>query len=68
MISHMNERELTDYIDEKKAFKALMNEHRYKSQNIREKDKEFKDSYLCSFIHKSDFKTLTLDRFKNFVK
>ena len=65
MTCKMNERQLTDYIDEKKAFKALMNHHRYTTHHMRDKDKEYKDNYLCSFIHKSNFKSRTLDRFKS---
>jgi hypothetical protein len=55
MASKFNERELREYVDEKNAFKALMNEHRYRAPMTRDKDKEYKDTYLCSFIHKSTF-------------
>ena len=68
MTSQFNERELREYVDEKNAFKALMKEHRYKAPLMRDKDKEYKDTYLCSFIHKSNFKAGALDRFKLHVE
>ena len=44
----MSTSELNNYIDEKLSFKALAKDHVYKTPQKRDKDKEFKDNYLCS--------------------
>ena len=49
----MSKQELSEYIDEKETFNAMVREHEYKMGNLRDKDKEFRDQYLRSFIHKS---------------
>lgn len=46
--SEMSTSELNNYIDEKLSFKALAKDHVYKTPQKRDKDKEFKDNYLCS--------------------
>ena len=64
----MTQRQITEYIDSKNAFQAMCKEHYYKAPAIRDKDKLLRDNYLRSFIHKQDFKTNTLTRFKDNVK
>jgi hypothetical protein len=46
----------------------MCKEHYYKAKNIRDKDKLLRDNYIRSFIHKQDFKTLTLKNFKQEVR
>jgi hypothetical protein len=46
----------------------MCKEHYYKAPNIRDKDKLLRDNYLRSFIHKQEFKTVTLTRFKQNVR
>ena len=51
------EEELRDYLDEKAAFNAMCKENQYEFGTIREKDKEYKETYMKSFIHRSEFKS-----------
>ena len=60
----MDREELTEYVDEKAAFYAMVKENAYQSKQVRDKDKDFRDNYLKSFIHKSDFCSRTLKKFK----
>jgi|TARA_B110001469_G_C9632331_1_gene316476 hypothetical protein len=48
----MKEQQIVEYIDEKNAFASLVKEHQYQAGVMRDKDKEFKDTYLKSFIHR----------------
>ena len=56
--------QLQEYIDEKNAFLSMVKENDYQSAKVRDKDKDYRDNYLKSFVHKSEFKTRTLSRFK----
>ena len=60
----MTKDEITEYIDEKSAFVAMVKENGYQSKKVRDKDKDLRDNYLKSFIHKSDFCSRTLKKFK----
>ena len=62
--SDMSQKMLSEYIDSKNAFLAMCKEHYYKAPAIRDKDKLLRDNYLRSFIHKQEFKTKTLTKFK----
>ena len=42
----------------------MVKENGYQSKKTRDKDKDFRDNYLKSFIHKSDFCSKTLKKFK----
>jgi hypothetical protein len=42
----------------------MVKENNYQSRKVRDKDKDFRDNYLKSFIHKSDFCSKTLKKFK----
>lgn len=55
---------LTEYINAFNSFKALCIEHRYKQCNLRDKDKEYRDNYLRSFIHRHEFSSASLNKFK----
>ena len=59
--------DITDYIDAKNAFKAMIKEFQYQKGNIRDKDKQFRDVYLKSFIHRSHFGAKALINFKHKV-
>jgi len=52
--------QLREYIDEKSAFQALVKEHAYQVGTVKEKEKEFGDNYMKSFIYRSNFKSKTL--------
>lgn len=67
-LANMNEDELIEYIDQKNAFKALNKEIEYQIGIIKEKDKEFKENYMKSFIHRSNFLSKTLSEFKGRVE
>lgn len=56
----MTRDELTEYVDEKAAFVAMVKENTYQSRRVRDKDKDYRDNYLKSFIHKSLFGSKTL--------
>jgi hypothetical protein len=62
------ENELIDYIDERAAFNAMCKENNYENGTVREKDKEFKETYMKSFIHRSEFKSEKLTQFKKKVE
>jgi hypothetical protein len=66
--AHMNNKMIREYIDEKNAFNALVKEHMYNTPTIKEKEKEYSDVYMKSFIHRSNFTTATLQKFKQQVK
>lgn len=65
--AHMNNHMIREYIDEKNSFNALVKEHMYNTPTIKEKDKEFSDIYMKSFINRTDFKKQTLRNFKEQV-
>jgi hypothetical protein len=67
-LANMNEDELIEYIDQKNAFKALNKELEYQIGTIKEKDEEFKENYMKSFIHRSNFVSETLSAFKGRVE
>ena len=60
----LSKNEIQDYIDERSAFQAMVKEHEYQCRNVRDKDKDYRDNYLKSFIHKSAFESGTLTKFK----
>lgn len=60
--------EIQEFVDEKNTFKAMCKQHAYKVPYIRDKDKEFRDNYIKSFIHGQHFETDTLLKFKENVK
>ena len=43
----------------------MVKENEYQSTKVRDKDKDYRDNYLKSFIHKSGFESRTLSKFKN---
>jgi len=65
---HMTPEDLVEYVDEKNAFKAMEKEHEYQIGMIRDKDKEFRENYLKSFVHRRAFDTQALTKFKNHVR
>lgn len=48
----MNRKKLQEYVDEKNAFNALVKELQYKNRTVRDKEKEYTDAYMKSFIQK----------------
>ena len=64
----MEEEALIDYLDERNAFNALVKEHEYQIGKVKDKDKEYKENYMKSFIHRSNFMSETLSAFKSRVE
>lgn len=60
----MTKEQLAEYVDEKAAFVAMVKESAYQTGRVRDKDKDYRDNYLKSFIHKSEFASRTLKKFK----
>ena len=42
----------------------MVKEHQYQHGKLKEKDKDYKETYMKSFIHRSNFKSNTLSKFK----
>ena len=63
----MKKSELREYIDELNAFKAMAKEIQHRAANVRDKDKDYRDNYMKSFIHRSRFRSRTLAKFKKGV-
>lgn len=63
-----DDKKLQEYVDEKNAFTALVKELQYRNRTVRDKEKEYTDAYMKSFIQKKHFKTGTLQRFKEAVR
>ena len=55
MRSLMSKEEIKDMIDEKNAFDAMCKDHQYTSYMLKDKEKEYRDNYLKSFIYRSNF-------------
>ena len=66
--SDMEYDEIQEFVDEKNTFKAMCKQHAYRVPTIRDKDKEYRDNYIKSFIHAKNFETDTLQKFKDNVK
>ena len=64
----MKKSELREYIDELNAFKAMAKEIQHRAANVRDKDKDYRDNYMKSFIHRSRFRSRTLRKFKEGVR
>jgi hypothetical protein len=62
--SMMTREQKDEFIDEKNAFNALVKEHSYKNRRLRDKEKEYRDTYLKSFICKKNFRSKSLRNFK----
>jgi hypothetical protein len=60
----MDPNELREYLNEKNYFYSNLKELSYKQKKLREKDKDFRESYLKSFIFRSEFQSNTLALFK----
>jgi len=63
----MKRSELREYIDELNAFRAMAKEIQYRAAKVRDKDKDYRDNYMKSFIHRSKFRSKTLAKFKKSV-
>ena len=46
----------------------MCKENNYENGTVREKDKEFKETYMKSFIYRSEFKSEKLTQFKKKVE
>jgi len=63
--SNFDRKAMDYYLTSKNEFNAMVKEHKYEIKGIRDKDKEYRDNYMKSFIHRSEFETKTLTLFKN---
>jgi hypothetical protein len=64
----MTHAQLVEYIDEKAKFIALEKETFFEVGHTKDKEKEYRDNYIKSFIHRSEFESRTLKKFKVKVK
>lgn len=55
-------------VDEKNAFNAQVKEFYYQNGRIKDKEKDYTDAYMMSFIHRSEFKKDCLINFKKGVQ
>ena len=51
----MDEKQFIEFVDEKNAFQSMVKEHSYQVKKEREKDKEYRETYVKSFMYKADF-------------
>lgn len=66
-LGYMSKEQIREYVNERNVFKRMCLDLDSKQKNIREKDKEFRDNYFRSFIHRQNFKTNTMIKFKEKV-
>jgi hypothetical protein len=64
----MSHAQLVEYIDEKARFLAVEKETFFEVGHTKDKEKEYRDNYIKSFIHRSEFESKTLKKFKVKVK
>ena len=60
----MNPNEVMNYLDEKNAFKSLVKEYEYQEGVQREKDKLYAETFMKSFIYKTEFHYDALKQFQ----
>ena len=51
----MNQDDVDEYLDEKGAFRSMVKEHTYQNSKVREKDQDYRENYVKSFLHRADF-------------
>jgi hypothetical protein len=66
--ANMTHAQLVEYIDEKAKFIAMEKETFFEVGHTKDKEKEYRDNYIKSFIHRSEFESKTLKKFKLKVK
>lgn len=66
--AYFDNEQLTEYIDQKAAFLSLYKETQFAQHKIRNKDMVFRGNYLKSFVHRQEFQTDTLKKFKDTTK
>ena len=59
---------ITEYLNEKALFQSTAKETQYEFGSTKEKEKEFKETYMKSFIHRSKFNMNSLVKFKDKVE
>lgn len=67
-ISSMNRSQIYDYINERNHFKQLCIDLDLKTKFMKEKDKDYRDNYFRSFLHKQEFKTAAINKFKEKIQ
>jgi hypothetical protein len=57
-----------EFLDERNAFEALAKELSYQTGQMKDKEKQYKENFMKSFICRSHFKTKTLVEFQEYVE
>ena len=63
----MNQEEYDHYVDEKCAFKSMVQEHKYQTTLEKEKENEYRSNYTRSFFNRAQFESKTLNLFRSNV-
>lgn len=64
---YMSKEAIREYVNERNHFKRMCVDLDSKTKYVREKDKEFRDNYFRSFLHRQDFGTSTMNKFNEKV-
>ena len=64
----MSKEQIKEYVNERNQFKRMCVDLDSKTKYVREKDKEFRDNYFRSFLHRQEFNTSTINKFKEKVQ
>lgn len=59
----MDADQLTEFIRNKNDYKALEKCYLYNHKHFRNKDNQYRENYIKSFIYRSNFKTDSLKQF-----
>ena len=65
---YMSKEQIKEYVNERNHFKRMCVDLDSKTKYVREKDKEFRDNYFRSFLHRQDFGTSTMNKFNEKVQ
>lgn len=65
---YMSKEAIREYVNERNHFKRMCVDLDSKTKYVREKDKEFRDNYFRSFLHRQDFGTSTMNKFNEKVQ
>jgi hypothetical protein len=63
----MSQEQYDDYVDEKCAFKSMLQEHKYQTTLEKEKENDYRSNYTRSFLNKAKFESKTLNVFRTNV-
>jgi hypothetical protein len=65
---YMSKEAIREYVNERNHFKRMCVDLDSKTKYVREKDKEFRDNYFRSFLHRQEFRTAAMTKFNEKVQ